>query len=181
MQTTGELPISKAREEIVAEAHRLEETLLYSAKGHLEASQLWAYYHWIIGLPLVALSAVANTPVLEDYTRYILFAVLLLSALSTFVDVQEKSGAAKQAGNSFDALMSKVRLFRTIECVSEKSDEVLTDKLAGFVEHKNRLNETSPGIPRIAYFLAKRSIMRGEADYTIDKRPKGPTGPTGIS
>jgi hypothetical protein len=38
---TAERPVSKARDEIIREAKRLEETTLYSMKGHHCAARRW--------------------------------------------------------------------------------------------------------------------------------------------
>jgi hypothetical protein len=43
--TTGEAPPSKAKAQIIDEAKRLEETTLYSSKGHHRAAAHWAQSH----------------------------------------------------------------------------------------------------------------------------------------
>jgi hypothetical protein len=47
---TAERPISKTKEEIIKEAKRVEEALLYSSKGHFAASQRFicgSVYLWL--------------------------------------------------------------------------------------------------------------------------------------
>jgi hypothetical protein len=48
--TTGERPATKAREEIIQEAKRLEETTLYSMKGHQYAAGLSGTWGWAFRL-----------------------------------------------------------------------------------------------------------------------------------
>lgn len=108
-------------------------------------------------------------------------AVLILSALATFVDAQKRISAHQNAGNAYDSLLNKVRIFRTIGCVSESLDALVNDQLRGFSEHKDRLNETSPSTPFIAYLLAKLGLWLGQAEYAVDKaasknEPDNPEG-----
>jgi hypothetical protein len=173
--STGERAVAKPREEIVREAQRLEETLLHSSKGHFEAERLWSRFHWSLGIPLVLLSATASASLLGKLGDTGLIAsllslgVLLLSALSTFVNAQERVTAHHSAGSNYDALMSTVRIFRTIECSTEIDDGILSDRLKTYTEQKNRLNDNCPGIPRFAYRRAKKAIEDGEGTYAIDK------------
>jgi hypothetical protein len=40
-------------ESIKKEAERIEEDALHSAKGHLNASQMWKFVHYILGIPMI--------------------------------------------------------------------------------------------------------------------------------
>jgi hypothetical protein len=51
-QTTGETPLSKNREQIIKEAQRMEESLLFTSKGHFAAADFWAKFHLWIGIPI---------------------------------------------------------------------------------------------------------------------------------
>lgn len=90
----------------------------------------------------------------------------------TFLNPNEKSNAHFNAGNNYDSLQNKVRMFWSIDCWREESEQVLTEKLKYFSEQKDRLNQGSPQIPRWAYKLAKKGILEGEADYKIDNIKK---------
>jgi hypothetical protein len=95
--------------------------------------------------------------------------VAVLSAITTFLNPTGEKGAHLAAAHSFDKLNNDSRLFWSIECWQEDSDEVLTSKLRDLVERKNKLNGTSPQIPNWAYKRAKAGIAAGEADFKVDK------------
>jgi hypothetical protein len=74
-----------------------------------------------------------------------------------------------KAGNNYDTLMNKVRIFWSIDCGGDESEKVLTEKLKFFSEQKSKLNDDCPQVPRWAYNLARKGIDEGEGDYTVDK------------
>ncbi len=170
--TSSEIPVSKTREEIIKEAHRIEEALLYSSKGHFAAADIWKNLHLIIGIPIIILSAVASyltsSNPSNQYIGIITVSITALSGLLTFLNPNEKSSAHLNAGNSYDALMNKVRLFRVVELWQDESDQVLTEKIKFLSEQKSNLNATSPQIPPPAYWLAKIGIKTGEGKYKVD-------------
>lgn len=183
ISTTSEASPSKAREEIVREASRIEEGALFSSKRHFETARIWGWFHWITGLPLVVLAALgsanADTIAVVDsitpVSKYIPLALLLLSVLSTFFDAQKKMVAHHASGNAYDALINEVRIFRTIGCASDEEDKVLTAQLENLSAQKNRLNETSPATPWPAYLLAKFGIWMGQGEYAVDKAQNTPS------
>jgi len=173
--TTHEKLSSKTKEEIVKEAKRIEESTLYSAKRHFVMSSFWSSFHLCVGVPMVILSAIAGLSILSQFDKdktvvgILTLIVTGLSALMTFLNPNERANHHLSCGNNYDALNNKVRIFRTIDCWREKSEEVLTEKLKYFSEQKDKLNETSPQTLWFAYFLAKKGIESGEADYGVDK------------
>ena len=179
-QNTTEASPTKARAEVVIEAHRIEEAALFSSKRHFEAARLWSWYHWTLGIPLVLLAALSGAgpgPVetldrVLPISQFIPLALLVLSALATFVDAQKRISGHQTAGNAYDALLNEVRIFRTIDCVSEPLDAVVTDRLKNFSSRKDRQNEMSPHTPWLAYLLAKFDIWSGQGDYAVDKDKK---------
>lgn len=172
--STGERPTSKTNEEVVKEAKRIEEALLYSSKGHFSAAEFWRNFHLWVGIPMVLFSAVAGASALSHFDPdHVVAGVLsiLVAALSgvvTFLNPNEKVSAHLNAGNSYDALMNEVRIFWAIDCWGDHSDQVLTERLKLFSTRKDHLNKTSPQIPFFAYESAKRGIEGGEAAYKVD-------------
>jgi len=124
---------------------------------------------------MVVLAAIAGASAFAQFdksgiiTGVLSICVVVLSSISTFLNASKKAADHLTAGNKYDALMNKVRIFRTIDCWEEASDQVLSERLKRFSEDKSTLNESSPQPPWIAYQLAKRGIKSGEADYLIDK------------
>jgi len=175
MENTAEKVISKTKEEIIKEAKRIEESTLYSSKGHFVAAQFWTNFHLIIGIPMVLCAAGAGVSALCKFDKSgVLISILsiaatALSALMTFLNPNEKASIHLNSGNNYDSLQNKIRMFWSIDCWREESEQVLTEKLKYFSEQKDKLNQTSPQIPWWAYKLAKKGILAGEADYKVDK------------
>jgi len=173
--STAEEPVSKTREEIVKEAKRISEDLLCSSKSHFSAAQLWGNWHYFTGIPLVVLSALAASPWLKGLDKADVWAlsiptaVLVLSAIVTFVRPSEHAAQHLKAGNQYDSLMNQVRIFWTVECSSGEADSVLVEKVKDFSGKKAALNGTSPKAGWIAFQLAKRGIAKGEGMHEVDK------------
>jgi hypothetical protein len=173
--TTAEQRISKTKEEIIREAKRVEEALLYTSKGHFAASHFWSNFHLWIGIPMVLLSSVAGASALAHFDSSHVVAggisilVAALSGVITFLNPHEKNASHLSAGNHYDSLMNKVRIFWSIDCWRDESEQVLTEKLKYFVEQKDRLNESCPQIPRWAFKTAKKGIDAGEGAYIADR------------
>lgn len=169
--TTGETSVSKSKEEILKEAKRLEESILYSSKGHFVAAEIWSKFHLWIGIPTAVLAAIAATSAFanQDIAAGVVSIVIAgLSAVSTFLNPNEKAATHLNAGNSYDALRDKMRIFWAIDCWQEDSDKVLTERLKDLSEQKAKLNHSCPQIPSWAYQLAKRGIEAGEGSFQID-------------
>jgi len=173
--TTAERVLSKTKEEIIKEAKRIEESLLYSSKGHFAAANRWGKFHFIVGLPAVVLASVSGASAVAAFAWGKTVAaicsviVTMLSALLTFLNPNERARAHLNAGNNYDALMNRARIFWSIDCWRDESEQVLTEKLKYLSEQKDRLNQSCPQIPRWAYRKAKKGIESGEGDYQVDK------------
>ena len=173
--TIGEAVISQRKDEIIKEAKRIEESSLYSSKGHFAAAAFWRRLHFYLGLPATVLAAVAAASAFSQFDAgntvggWISICVAALSGLGTFLNPNEKAASHFAAGNNFDALQSKARIFWTVDCRGNDSDQVLTNRLKDLAEDKSELNRKSPQIPRFAYKAARKGIEAGEADYKVDK------------
>ena len=170
--TTAEQPVSKAKLEIMKESKRIEESSLYSAKGHFAAAHTWANFHFIIGVPIVVLAAIAGSSFISNnnvIAGVLSLIIAVLSAVMTFLNPNERSSSHLNAGNSYDTLQNEVRIFRTIDCWREDSEQILTERLKHYSDQKGKLNQSSPQIPWWAYQIAKRGIKAGEGSYEVDK------------
>jgi hypothetical protein len=175
-QTTGsETVVSQRKDEIIKEAKRIEESSLYSSKGHFSAAAFWRRLHFLLGLPATVLAAIAAASAFSQFDGghtlggWISICVAALSGLSTFLNPNDKAAFHFAAANNFDALQSKARIFWTVDCRGNDSDQVLTNRLKDLVSEKSELNSKSPQIPKFAYKVAKKGIAAGEADYKVDK------------
>jgi len=174
--TTAEKPVSKTVDEIIKESKRIEESLLYSSKGHFATSHFWNNFHLWVGVPMVVLSAIASASAFSQFDPKHFFAgiisiiVVALSGVMTFLNPNEKSALHLNAGNNYDSLMNKIRMFWSIDCWRDESEQVLTEKLKYFSEQKDKLNQSCPQIPHWAFRIARNGINDGEGDYMIDKK-----------
>lgn len=177
--STAERPPSKTRDQVIIEAKRLEESTLYSCKGHHQASQGWKNWHLMLGLPTVVISTlVAAAEPAKDIpyvaTAAILLAVVvpILSGITTFLNPNEKLAAHLAAAHAYDRLNNAARMFWSIDCwAADATDEGLTSQLRTLIAEKDELNKASPQIPHSAYKKAKRGIEEGEASFKVDALP----------
>jgi hypothetical protein len=173
--STAELTVSRAKDEIIKEAKRIEEDALYSSKGHFAAAQVWSNFHLWVGLPTALLAGVAAVSALSQFDSrgiaagIISIAVGGLTAVNTFMNPNERASIHLNAGNNYDALMNRTRIFWTIGCWLGESDDVLTSRLKDLSDEKDKLNKSCPQIPGWAYKAAKRGILAGEAVHSVDK------------
>ena len=180
--TTGERPASKALDEIIREAKRLEESTLFSMKGHHCAARGWSSRHLWLGMPVVIISALVGAatfsqyaetyPVLKTVAGLMSLAVAILSGITTFLNPNDRENAHLNAAHGFDKLNNDTRLFWSVDCWQESSDAVLTSQLKELADQKNALNSSSPQIPNWAYAEAKKGIEAGEATFAVDKVEK---------
>ena len=174
---TAEVSISRSVEEIIKEAKRIEESTLFSAKGHFAAAEIWSRFHLGIGIPNAISAAVAGAIAFSFSSNFwihltagtLSIIAAGLAALLTFLNPNEKAAAHLNGGNNYDALNAKVRIFWTVECWAEKSSRILTQKLKDFADQKDKLNRTCPQIPSWACRRARRGIEAGEGSYNVDQ------------
>ena len=153
----------------------MEEALLFTSKGHFATSRFWRNFHLWLGIPIVILSAIAGVAAFQkiDSNQNIagIFSIIVVafSSVLTFLNPNEKTASHLNAGNHYDSLMNMIRIFWSIDCWRDESEQILTEKLKYFSEQKTKLNQSSPQLPRWAYFVAKKGIEAGVGDYAVDK------------
>lgn len=188
--STAERPVSKPRGQIVTEASRIEEDVQISAKKHFITSAFWSRFHFWLGLLLVVMSAAAGGSLLTKLGDsglvggILSLIVVVLSAVSTFVNGSERATNHHISGANYDSLQNRVRIFRTIDCarVSDNATaeavevEVLAARLRDLSDQKDRLNSSGPPAPEWSYREAKKRLENGEGEHAVDKsvRPAEP-------
>src|SRR5687768_13912726 len=114
VSTTSERSPSKSHEEIIREAHRIEEAALYSSKGHFNAAEIWGLFHVVFGLVIVVLAAVAGAKAFsridDDGTIAGVLSILVavLTSVTTFLHPNKKKAEHLTAGNQYAALLNRV-------------------------------------------------------------------------
>lgn len=166
--------IDKLRSELSAEASRIEEDVLHSAKGHFCAGARWGNVHLWLGIPASVLAGLSGVSALSSFDNHTIIAGVLalfvgaITAIITFLNPQERAKVHHHAGTEFNSLRNQARIFRQIVMNGQDDDPTLTTKLVALDTRRNQLNENSPQIPGWAYHKAKKSIDRGEAQYQTD-------------
>jgi hypothetical protein len=157
--------------EISYEAERIEEDALHSGKSHFNASSLWSTVHYILGIPMTVCAALAGIDAFSDtpqYAGYLAMATTVLAALQTFINASSHASQHKQSGGEYFALKNQVRLFRKIELQNLQPTEA-TVEIKAYSKKRDELNTVAPCIPYPAFWLARFSINKGNAEYRIDK------------
>lgn len=173
-KTTTEITVSKTKQEIIKESLRIEETSRLTAKSHYNDGAMWGFFHLVLGVPttllsgIVAVESFAQIDTSHKAAGIIALIVAALSGLITFLNPNQKSSAHCKAGNVYDSLNNKVRIFRTIDCWGKDSDVFLTNKLKEFSIEQNKLNADNPQPSFIGYQRAKWGIKNGESDFEVD-------------
>jgi len=166
------------KDNILKEARRIEEDTLYSAKGQFVAANFWTNFHLWIGVPTAILAAIAGASALSQFENHNIIAGILaiivtaLTAVTTFLNPNEKANSHRNAGNKYNSLRNKARIFCHIDSCGEDSIQELTKQLKELAKQRDELNQNSPQIPRWAYEKAKKGIEEGEADFKVDKNEK---------
>ncbi|MBI4321876.1 MAG: SLATT domain-containing protein [Chloroflexi bacterium] len=110
--------VSDPKAAMAAEASRLEEDCLYSARGHLEATRIQGWINMALGLPGILVAAYASRAAIRaDNTAAAVLAGLVaaLTALHTFLNPSEQGAKHHAAGTQFLALRRDFRMFREID------------------------------------------------------------------
>lgn len=160
--------ISKIR----SECERIEEDVEHSAKRHFNASSMWSWVHYLIGIPMTICAAWAGIDAFSDvpkYSGYLALATAALAALQTFLNAGDQVSKHKNSGDEYLALRNQTRLFREIE-INEDDKEGSIKRIRELSEKRDELNGISPHTPYLAFWLAKRGIDKGEAQYRADKK-----------
>ena len=164
----GDDPLPK----IKAEAHRIEEDCIHSGKSHFNAGDRWNRYNFWIGIPSVALSAMAGTAFLKDYAIIagIMSAVVaVLTSLMTFLKPSERAAIHKSAGDQYLTLRNDARIFREIEIDQARDAAAAIATLATLTKRRNELNQASPLFSDRDRRKARAGIEGGEATHVVDK------------
>ncbi len=160
--------------EIIHEAERIEEDALHSGKSHFNASALWSKIHYILGIPMTVCAAWAGIDAFSDapqYAGYLAMATAALAALQTFINASSHASQHKQSGGEYFALKNQARFFRKIELQNLEPAEAAAE-IKVYSKKRDELNAKAPCIPYLAFWLARFSINKGNAEYRVDKEQK---------
>ena len=156
---------------IIAEAKRIEEDSLYSARGHFVVSRWCGYFHFGLGIPATITAALTGvSAVNENIFLSVVLSILtaILAGLITFLNPKETHAIHLREGNLYKELSNDSRIFAQIRCKDPAPTDELAQELKGLNQRRNTLNNESHGIPYLAFKFARKGIEEGEADYQVD-------------
>lgn len=171
--TSQERVVSKPRQEVIKEAKRLYENCLYTSKSHFIEAHFWQNLHLWIGVPSVILAGVAGTLAFAEVkilAGVLSMVIVVLTSIATFLNPKEQANTHLTAANNYDSLVTKLRIFWSIDCWREESDDVLTDRLLTYSEERDKFNRECPQPFKWCYRSAKKGIQEGESEYFVDKQ-----------
>jgi len=166
-------PEPKLKSKVRQELMRIEEDCVHSGKAHFNAGDRWSRYHFWLGVPAVALSAIASTAFFAEQPvigGLLAASVAILTALQTFLKPSERSSAHKSAGDQYLSLRNDSRVFREIRLDTVCDDQAALDGLDEFTKRRRELNLSSPQFSRGDFEIARRGIEEGEALHAVDKK-----------
>lgn len=183
LEESGTLDDSKSeqlRDNLVREARRVEEDVLYSSKGQYAAAERWRNMHLWIGVPTAVLTGIAGALIvggpaemggipLDAVFGLVAIAGAVSTAVMTFLGPEKRSSAHQQAADEYNALKGRARRFCEIDAHKPICDNEISERLEALVRERDRLNGSSPLIPASAYAKAKRAVKEGQANYQADE------------
>lgn len=161
--------------EILREAKRLEEDILYSSKARFTMSNFWYYIHGTFGIIVIggsilfgALSfANLNLPIDINILSLI---VIIISILQVFFNPYEQSRINKNLGDEYNQLKQEIRLFYNVEIYNNNVEDNI-EKIKFFAKCKNEIDYKSSPILGYFYNKAKKSIEeKREHEHEVDKK-----------
>jgi hypothetical protein len=173
--TLSEKIVTKPKEQIIEEAQRLYRDCLYTSRSHFIVARFWQNLHLWVGVPTVILAGVTGTLAFAEFRQLagiLSIIIVVLTSITTFLNPKEQANSHRTAGNNYDSLMSKIRIFWSIDCWREDSDSLLTEKLKSYSEERDRLNRDCSQPFKWACKRAKQAIQEGEADYLLNSSNK---------
>ena len=112
-----------------------EKDSLYSSKGRFYAGQFWTNLHLWIGIPTAILAAIAGASALSQFDNNNVIAGILaifvaaLIAVTTFLNPNEKATIHHNAGNEYNNLRNRARIFCEVDINLAKDIVDLTEEL----------------------------------------------------
>ena len=158
------------KEQLEAEALRIEEDATFSSKAHYEAARRWSRIYLWLGIPTAIIAGISGISAFEEQKLLAGATAIIAAALasiSTFLNPSEKAQSHYTAGIKFTALKNGTRIYREIELLDDTNKNLKKELLKLSLE-RNSINEVSSQIPRWAFEKARKGIEQGESKYAVD-------------
>jgi uncharacterized protein YjhX (UPF0386 family) len=155
------------RTSIINEAEFLEDDCYYISQAHYVAARRWQRLHYLLGVPIALISGVVGASALSQFDQHavvvgvLALAVAALSAITTFVNPSQRAVQHLAAGNTYEALRNVTRIFREVDCHTQKSNEALERILKRLNKKRDDLNRAGPLRGRKDLAIARQDIQTG--------------------
>lgn len=156
-----------------AEAQRIEEDSIYSAKRHFNACEIWTWSHYALGVPAALLAAIVTTAYIKnhgDWAQLFALTSALFAGLLTFLKPNERASQHRAIGNQYLALRNDARIFHEIDLIEVIDDSKKSESLKRMAQRRTDLNASAPTTGNWAFQKARRGIEEGQASYLADKK-----------
>jgi hypothetical protein len=168
------------REELVKEAHRIEEDTQHSGAQHFAAGQRWRGRAFWLGLPATVavaatstaagLSALVGTATWVTALMAFTVAVAVAVAARDFIGADRKATAHSSKGARYFAVRDDARRFANIEARTSKSIEAATDRLNAIAERQKALRSEEPlEVDADLRDKVRKGIDGGDYIHTVDR------------
>lgn len=166
-----------AREQIVRELKRIEESAEFSAQAQFEHAKIWRMVHYSIGATAAVLAAAAGGVGVTSFwpapaAGAIAFSAAAVSAIVTALQPASTYSRATHVGNEYLDLQAHARTFRNID-LQLISIEDARVQLAGIMERRHSINKSAEPAFKCAYKRAAKNIESGGTEHAIDRNRSG--------
>jgi len=157
---------------ILESAKDLEESSVYSFKGHYNSSDIWIIIKKVLSFFSIVLASLASISAFKDslITSGILSAITaIISGITVFLNPDECIKSHKNAGDNFLSLSRRLRHFWKVDLL-KFSEEDARKELNIFSNEYDKLVKDSRPICQLAYKSAKKNIESGGNEFNTDKK-----------
>lgn len=163
---------AERREEITAEAHRVQESAMYSAQTQFEYSKTWRSVDRWVGGTAAALAAVAAAGGLSEILSPAgagLIALLsaIMGTIAATLGAPKAKDRAHSTANALLALQQDARILINVDLPAMELDEA-REHLKTLVARQQELNATAEIPSGKAWKKAQRNVAGGSQRYAID-------------
>lgn len=166
----AQTPIEKVKAQIRNEAAEAEKECIIRSRGHFLAARRWDHVNLFLGIPATLLAGVTSLSAFTQHlsgdpkvTGVLAILVAALTALTTFLNPNEKANLHKSASSTYDELRIKLSLLKDIDLSVNQSqlDEPTKENikhLRDLADQFVTLGHNSPRIPGKIYVQQKTLI-----------------------
>lgn len=161
------------QEEILKEAGRINESVELSSVQHFTAAKYWRSVHFILGIS-ATIAAIISTALIFSkaeplWPGLLAVAVAIITGLITFLNPKDHADTHHGKGVDYQQVGAKARILAKIDYPEADDKKDLVSQLKVLSDKKFDLDRQAPATPGgVLYWLAKRSIARGETRFRVD-------------